>query len=302
MRLQAAEKASREAEEARQSIEQEGLEEHDSLLADLRDAERQLEERRKQERDLAEELAETEQQLTDEQEKTEQALVQATERLEEIRGPRRRGRVPRSARRAPGRAARERGRARAQAARDADPDRRGRGRAQAAEDRVRSAVREIGRRAGSEPAPAEPAAPGAPARGARARPARRRTEPGASGATASPWTVGNLGPRPRARGRARRRAEPRRREPPARRRHRPARHRRRRAPIPGTIEPPPGGPININTADYDALRSLKLSVTQTGRVLAHRERAGGFASLDELDQIPGFPRAFLDELKRHLTL
>ena len=43
-------------------------------------------------------------------------------------------------------------------------------------------------------------------------------------------------------------------------------------------------------------------MTQTGRVLAHRERVGGFDSLDDLDEIPGFPHAFLDELKKHLSI
>jgi DNA uptake protein ComE-like DNA-binding protein len=68
------------------------------------------------------------------------------------------------------------------------------------------------------------------------------------------------------------------------------------------IQPPPGGPLNLNTATFDDLRALRLSVTQTGRVLAHRERIGGFKSLDDLDGIPGFPRSFLTELKPHLTL
>ena len=43
-------------------------------------------------------------------------------------------------------------------------------------------------------------------------------------------------------------------------------------------------------------------MTQTGRVLAHRESTGGFESLDELDEIIGFPREQLEELKRKLTL
>ena len=43
-------------------------------------------------------------------------------------------------------------------------------------------------------------------------------------------------------------------------------------------------------------------MTQTGRILAYRERSGGFESLDELDRIPGFPRAFLDDLKRRVTV
>ena len=45
-----------------------------------------------------------------------------------------------------------------------------------------------------------------------------------------------------------------------------------------------------------------MSVTQTGRVLAFRERNQGFKSLDELDAIPGFPRDFLDDIKQTLTL
>jgi hypothetical protein len=61
-------------------------------------------------------------------------------------------------------------------------------------------------------------------------------------------------------------------------------------------------PISLNQATYDQLRGLKLSVTQTGRVLDYRERVGGFKSLDELDDIVGFPRDLLDELKRKLTL
>ena len=63
-----------------------------------------------------------------------------------------------------------------------------------------------------------------------------------------------------------------------------------------------GDKLEINTASYEDLRALGLSVTQTGRVLAYRERIGGFDTLDDLDAIPGFPRAFLDELKSHLRI
>ena len=62
------------------------------------------------------------------------------------------------------------------------------------------------------------------------------------------------------------------------------------------------GPVRINDASYEQLRQLGLSVTQTGRVLAYRERVGGFSSLDDLDQIPGFPGDFLTELKTKLEL
>jgi DNA uptake protein ComE-like DNA-binding protein len=57
----------------------------------------------------------------------------------------------------------------------------------------------------------------------------------------------------------------------------------------------------LNGATYERLRSLGLSVTQARRVLAHRERSGGFRSVDDLDRIPGFPRAVLEELKQALT-
>jgi DNA uptake protein ComE-like DNA-binding protein len=70
-----------------------------------------------------------------------------------------------------------------------------------------------------------------------------------------------------------------------------------------TVGPePPAGPLNLNEATYEDLRRLRLSVTQAGRLLAYRDRAGGFKSLDELDGIPGFPRPFLTELKPRLTL
>ena len=63
-----------------------------------------------------------------------------------------------------------------------------------------------------------------------------------------------------------------------------------------------GGPVNLNEASFEELREAGLSVTQTGRVLAHRERGTGFASVDELDDLPGFPREFLDEIKPKLTV
>jgi hypothetical protein len=72
---------------------------------------------------------------------------------------------------------------------------------------------------------------------------------------------------------------------------------------PAVLQPTPSsGPVNLNSASYDDLRGLGLSVTQTGRVLAFREREGSFKSLDELDSIAGFPRGFLDDLKTKLSL
>jgi len=63
----------------------------------------------------------------------------------------------------------------------------------------------------------------------------------------------------------------------------------------------PTVPISLNEATFEQLRDAGLSVTQTGRVLAHRERADGFVSLDELDEIPGFSPDFLEQVKPRLT-
>ncbi len=73
-------------------------------------------------------------------------------------------------------------------------------------------------------------------------------------------------------------------------------------------DPEPAGPapapveFDLNSAGFDELRAGGLSVTQAKRLLAHRERSGGFDAVDELDAIPGFPRDFLAELKQRATL
>ena len=61
-------------------------------------------------------------------------------------------------------------------------------------------------------------------------------------------------------------------------------------------------PLNLNDATFEQLRDVGLSVTQTGRVLAHRERSGRFGSVDELEGIPGFPPDFLAQIKSRLTV
>ncbi|MGB2851815.1 MAG: helix-hairpin-helix domain-containing protein, partial [Solirubrobacterales bacterium] len=58
-----------------------------------------------------------------------------------------------------------------------------------------------------------------------------------------------------------------------------------------------GGPVSLNRASFEQLRDAGMSVTQTGRVLAYRERSGGFSSVDELNSIPGFPKDFLDVIR-----
>jgi competence protein ComEA len=64
----------------------------------------------------------------------------------------------------------------------------------------------------------------------------------------------------------------------------------------------PAAPVSVNSATLDDLRAIGLSHTQAARLLAHRERAGGFGSLDELDELPGFPAGFLAELKARVRI
>jgi competence protein ComEA len=77
---------------------------------------------------------------------------------------------------------------------------------------------------------------------------------------------------------------------------------------PPTPPPPPqaapaaGGQINLNTVTFEQLREQNLSVTQATRLLAHRERLGGFKSVDDLDQVAGFPVELLVDLKNRSTV
>lgn len=60
--------------------------------------------------------------------------------------------------------------------------------------------------------------------------------------------------------------------------------------------------MNLNTVTFEQLREQGLSVTQATRVLAHRERLGGYRSVDDLDDVPGFQSGFLTELKQRATV
>jgi DNA uptake protein ComE-like DNA-binding protein len=53
---------------------------------------------------------------------------------------------------------------------------------------------------------------------------------------------------------------------------------------------------------FEQLRTEGLSVTQATRLLAHRERLGGFNSVDDLDQVAGFPEDVLADLKSRATI
>jgi hypothetical protein len=78
-------------------------------------------------------------------------------------------------------------------------------------------------------------------------------------------------------------------------------HSETQGPDVGLDAGPARGVERLNRADFERLRELGLSVSQARRVIANRERSGGFASVDELDAVPGFPREFLRQLKAELT-
>ena len=60
--------------------------------------------------------------------------------------------------------------------------------------------------------------------------------------------------------------------------------------------------INLNSVTFEQLRANDLSVTQATRLLAHRERMGGFKSVDDLDAVDGFPAEVLAGLKGRATV
>jgi len=68
--------------------------------------------------------------------------------------------------------------------------------------------------------------------------------------------------------------------------------------------PMPGiaGDINLNTATFEELREADLSVTQATRILAYRERFGGYGSIDDLSKVPGFPSETVESLRGRFTV
>ncbi len=45
-----------------------------------------------------------------------------------------------------------------------------------------------------------------------------------------------------------------------------------------------------------------MSVTQAKRVIRWRDEGAGFTSVEDLDQVPGFPKSFLNTIKDRITL
>jgi DNA uptake protein ComE-like DNA-binding protein len=71
---------------------------------------------------------------------------------------------------------------------------------------------------------------------------------------------------------------------------------------PAPVAAPVGGTIDLNSVSFEQLRAENISVTQATRLLAHRERLGRFGSVDDLDEVPGFPQDVLEDLKRRSTV
>jgi DNA uptake protein ComE-like DNA-binding protein len=63
-----------------------------------------------------------------------------------------------------------------------------------------------------------------------------------------------------------------------------------------------GAAIDLNSVTFEQLREQNLSVTQATRLLAHRERLGRFQTVDDLDQVAGFPSDLLSDLKNRSTV
>jgi DNA uptake protein ComE-like DNA-binding protein len=62
------------------------------------------------------------------------------------------------------------------------------------------------------------------------------------------------------------------------------------------------GGLDLNSATFEELRGLGLSVTQSARLIAYRDVRGGYSSLDELDEIPGLSEETRGELRAQLQL
>ena len=75
-----------------------------------------------------------------------------------------------------------------------------------------------------------------------------------------------------------------------------------KAKSPATAKKAGGGRVlDANKATFEQLRGLGMTVTQATRVIAYRERANGFKTVDDMDTIPGFTKDKLEEMKKKLT-
>ncbi len=72
-------------------------------------------------------------------------------------------------------------------------------------------------------------------------------------------------------------------------------------PTMGESPAPAEGAVDLNRATFVELRDQGLSVSQATRVLAYRERLGGYRSPDDLAQVPGITAEDLANLRARFT-
>jgi DNA uptake protein ComE-like DNA-binding protein len=71
---------------------------------------------------------------------------------------------------------------------------------------------------------------------------------------------------------------------------------------PGGDESPAEESLDLNAASFAQLRSAGMSVTQAGRVLAHREHSGSFSTVDQLAELPGFGHDLVEALRSRMRV
>lgn len=60
--------------------------------------------------------------------------------------------------------------------------------------------------------------------------------------------------------------------------------------------------VSLNSATFEELREAGLSVTQATRILAYRERFGGYGAVEDLEKVPGFPADLIESLRDRLSV
>jgi len=64
-----------------------------------------------------------------------------------------------------------------------------------------------------------------------------------------------------------------------------------------------GNKVNLNTASKEELMQIEgLDEESAGRIIQYREENGGFGSIDEVTQIPGFGETLLEKVKAEATV
>lgn len=70
----------------------------------------------------------------------------------------------------------------------------------------------------------------------------------------------------------------------------------------GTTSPAGGGPVSLSSATAEQLDSLDgIGPTLAARIVAWRDQHGGFASIDQLMDVPGIGQTRLDAIRSKLT-